>query len=55
MNEQVKAEILKSFAYEMSIEEMSEIYGISKLELEKIKFENADEIKEIRKYYGMED
>lgn len=51
MNEQVINEICKSFAYNVDINVMSEGYGISVSELEKIKAENTDKIETIKKHY----
>ena len=53
MAPETKNEIFKSFAYGMTIEEMSEIYGISAEEIRKLLEENAKEIAELREYHNM--
>lgn len=50
MSEQMKKEILKSFVYGMTIEDMSDIYELSADELRTILNDNAAEIAELKKY-----
>lgn len=49
--EYTKREILKSFAYGVTITKVANVYGISKSEATTIKKDNADEIKSIKEYY----
>lgn len=51
MTDQTINEICKSFAYGVDINEMSEGYGITVEELEKIKSENTDKIEAIIQHY----
>ena len=53
MTPETKNEIMKSFAYGITIEEMSEIYGISADEIKELLESNAKEIAELREYRKM--
>ena len=44
-------EILKSFAYGASVDDVANVYGISKSEATKIKNDNAADIEDIKKHY----
>ena len=52
MSEQMKKEILKSFVYGMTIEDMSDIYEISADDLRTILNDNLAEIAELKKYHA---
>lgn len=51
MTNETKSEIIKSFAFGMTIEEMTEIYDMTAEELKKILTENAGQVEEVKKYY----
>lgn len=46
MTEQIQSEIIKSFAYGVSIEEVAEFYGMSTMDAEKFAKEHSVEISE---------
>ena len=53
MTPETKNEIFKSFVYDMTIDQLAEIYGISADEIKTLLESNAKEIAELREYRKM--
>ena len=53
MTPETKNELMKSFVFDMTIDKLAEIYGISADEIRKLLDENAKEIAELREYRKM--
>ena len=53
MTPETKNELMKSFVYGMTIEQLAEIYGISAEEIRELLETNAKEIAELREYRKM--
>lgn len=51
ISEQEKNEILKSFAFGMTYDEISDVYEIDLTDVKKLLTDNADKVNKIKSYY----
>lgn len=51
ISEQEKNEIIKSFAFGMTYDEISDVYEIDLTDVKKLLTDNADKVNKIKSYY----